>query len=119
MSYELPYDDTSDSVSGLPPGLPRAPRRDVILGRRGPGDLWRWLGTLPDANGAAHGVEAGSLQVQKERARGAMKPTAAALKAQQQQEQQQQQQQQRRPQNQLARAGGSGGGAAPAAAGRR
>ncbi|EFJ50364.1 hypothetical protein VOLCADRAFT_116887 [Volvox carteri f. nagariensis] len=36
--------------------------RDVILGRRGPGDLWRWLGTLPDANGAVHGVDAGSLQ---------------------------------------------------------
>ncbi|GLI60382.1 hypothetical protein VaNZ11_002388 [Volvox africanus] len=56
--------------------------RDVILGRRGPGDLWRWLGTLPDANGAVHGVDTGSLQVQKERSRGGMKPTAAALKQQ-------------------------------------
>ncbi|GIL91501.1 hypothetical protein Vretimale_18788 [Volvox reticuliferus] len=62
--------------------------RDVILGRRGPGDLWRWLATLPDANGAVHGVDAGSLQVQKERSRGGMKPTAAVLKQQQQQQQQ-------------------------------
>ncbi|GFR48190.1 hypothetical protein Agub_g10043 [Astrephomene gubernaculifera] len=62
--------------------------RDVILGRRGPGDLWRWLATLPDANGAVHGVEAGSLQVHKERSRGGMKPTAAALKQQLQQQSQ-------------------------------
>ncbi|GLC64650.1 Peptidase U32 [Pleodorina starrii] len=80
--------------------------RDVILGRRGPGDLWRWLGTLPDANGAVHGVDAGSLQVHKERSRGAMKPTAAALKQQQQQQQQQQQ-------------AGPGGGALLAASGGR
>ncbi|GIL60544.1 hypothetical protein Vafri_15096 [Volvox africanus] len=59
--------------------------RDVMLGRRGPGDLWRWLGTLPDANGAVHGVDTGSMQVQKERSRGGMKPTAAALKQQERQ----------------------------------
>lgn len=57
-----------------------------MLGRRGPGDLWRWLATLTDANGAAHGVDAGSLQPARERARGDMKPTAAALKQQQQQQ---------------------------------
>ncbi|PNH10386.1 hypothetical protein TSOC_002887 [Tetrabaena socialis] len=85
--------------------------RDVILGRRGPGDLWRWLGTLPDANGAAHGVEAGSLTVHKERARGGMKPTAAALKEQQQQGQQ--------GQGQAQQQGGGSAGAALAGAGVR
>ena len=55
-------------------------RRDVLLGRRGPGDLWRWLGTLPDANGRTHGVAGGSLEVSKERSREDMKPTAASLR---------------------------------------
>ncbi|KAG2432764.1 hypothetical protein HYH02_012897 [Chlamydomonas schloesseri] len=79
-------DESPEAVAPLLEGY-----RDVVLGRRGPGDLWRWLATLPDANGAAHGVDAGSLQPAKERAKGGMKPTAAALKQQQQQQQQQQQ----------------------------
>lgn len=57
--------------------------RDVLDGKRGPGDLWRWLGTLPDANGRSHGVGHGSLGggLQSDRPRAAMKPTAAALKS--------------------------------------
>ncbi|KAG2496534.1 hypothetical protein HYH03_005358 [Edaphochlamys debaryana] len=71
-------DEAPEAVAPLLEGY-----RDVILGRRGPGDLWRYLSTLPDANGNAHGVDAGSLAPAQERARGAMKPTAAALKQRQ------------------------------------
>ena len=43
-------------------------------------DLWRWLQTLPDANGRAQGVGLGSLESRRVEARassGRMKPTAA------------------------------------------
>ena len=48
--------------------------------RREAQDLWRWLQTLPDANGRAQGVGLGSLESRRVEARassGRMKPTAA------------------------------------------
>lgn len=42
--------------------------------------LWAWLQALPDANGRAHGVGPGSLEVRSERGVQGMKPTAAALR---------------------------------------
>lgn len=50
--------------------------RDVLDGSRSPSDLWRWMGALPDANGHAHGVAAGSLEVKAERAASTLRPTA-------------------------------------------
>lgn len=43
--------------------------------------LWQWMQELPDANGKAHGVGVGSLEVRGERSTQSLKPTAAALKA--------------------------------------
>ncbi|KAL4419681.1 hypothetical protein ABPG75_006779 [Micractinium tetrahymenae] len=43
-------------------------------------ELWRWMQSLPDANGRAHGVGLGSLEVTAERNAAAMKPTAASLR---------------------------------------
>lgn len=51
---------------------------DVAEGRRSPADALRWLSTLPDANGRAHGVARGSLEVKTELSRGELRPTAAA-----------------------------------------
>jgi hypothetical protein len=45
--------------------------------------LWRWMQELPDANGRAHSVGLGSLEVTVERSAAGMKPTAASLRAQQ------------------------------------
>jgi hypothetical protein len=43
-------------------------------------ELWGWLQALPDANGRAHGVGPGSLEVKSEHSVHGMKPTAAALR---------------------------------------
>ena len=42
--------------------------------------LWRWMQTLPDANGRSHGVGLGSLETRAERSSMGMKPTAASLR---------------------------------------
>jgi putative protease len=56
--------------------------RDVLTGSRPPGDAWSWLGTLPDANGRAHGVSSGSLAVPSANAAPrVLKTTAAQAKA--------------------------------------
>eukprot|EP00798_Chlamydomonas_sp_ICE-L_P014799 gene14799-20854_t len=55
--------------------------RDTMLGNRGPGDMWKWMQQgLTDANGRAHGIAPGSLEVVEERARKSLRPTAATLK---------------------------------------
>jgi collagenase-like PrtC family protease len=69
-------DEPAEVVPGLLEGY-----REVLQGRKHPGQLWAWLAQLPDANGRVHGVSAGSLEVVKERKTGQMKPTASALKA--------------------------------------
>jgi len=51
---------------------------DVAEGRRSPADASIWLAKLPDANGRAHGVSRGSLEVKTELSRGELRPTAAA-----------------------------------------
>eukprot|EP00873_Tetraselmis_striata_P015663 jgi/Tetstr1/435927/TSEL_024809.t1 len=53
----------------------------VLRGERSPDSLWEWLQGVPDANGNAHGITAGSLGVHKER-HGKLKPTAAKLRSQ-------------------------------------
>lgn len=55
--------------------------REVLAGERRGVDLVEWVGTLPDANGRSHGAGRGSLEVRRERDRGAMKQTAAAKNA--------------------------------------
>ena len=42
--------------------------------------MWQWMQGLPDANGRAHGVGLGSLEVRAERGSAGMKPTAASLR---------------------------------------
>lgn len=42
--------------------------------------LWDWMQALPDANGRAHGVGLGSLEVRAEQSAERMKPTAASLR---------------------------------------
>lgn len=42
--------------------------------------MWDWMQSLPDANGRAHGVGLGSLEVRAEQAADRMKPTAASLR---------------------------------------
>lgn len=42
--------------------------------------LWDWMQALPDANGRAHGVALGSLEVRAEQSAERMKPTAASLR---------------------------------------
>lgn len=42
--------------------------------------LWDWMQGLPDANGRAHGVGLGSLEVRAEQSAERMKPTAASLR---------------------------------------
>lgn len=54
--------------------------RDIMLGTRTPASLWKWLASLEDANGRAHGVHAGSLATRQERAAASLRPTAAALR---------------------------------------
>ena len=52
--------------------------RDVLSGKRGAREAQRWLDTVPDSNGRAHGSSEGSLAVVRERGRSGMKATAAA-----------------------------------------
>ena len=52
--------------------------RDVMSGKRSPGAVWRWLGSLASRWGAVEGVTAGSLEVKTERPAAVLKPTAAA-----------------------------------------
>ena len=52
--------------------------RECCAGRRGGGEVVAWVGTLPDANGRAHGAGRGSLGARREVDRGAMKQTAAS-----------------------------------------
>jgi U32 family peptidase len=54
--------------------------KDVLGGTRNGNEVVRWVGTLPDANGNAHGAGRGSLETRREKDRGAMKPTAAATR---------------------------------------
>lgn len=42
--------------------------------------MWDWMQGLPDANGRAHGVGLGSLEVRAEQSAERMKPTAASLR---------------------------------------
>ena len=51
---------------------------DVANGRKSPPEAARWLSQLPDANGRAHGISKGSLEVKTELTRGELRPTAAA-----------------------------------------
>jgi hypothetical protein len=41
---------------------------------------WAWMQEMPDANGRAHGVGVGSLDVRAECSAASMKPTAATLR---------------------------------------
>lgn len=59
--------------------------RNTILGSTPPSELWSWLGTLPDANGRAHGVTPGSLESGRERGRSQLKLTATQAKQRRQQ----------------------------------
>jgi hypothetical protein len=59
--------------------------REVLAGDRRGSEVVRWVGTLPDANGNAHGAGRGSLEARKEKDRGTMKQTAAAKNAAQRQ----------------------------------
>ena len=52
--------------------------RDLANGRTSSSELASWLSKLPDANGRAHGISRGSLEVKTELARGELRPTAAA-----------------------------------------
>ena len=71
-------DEHAGQVSALLNGY-----RDVILGHRTPGDLWAYLRSVPDANGAPQGVDAGSLKHTRAEAnsrpedRASLKKTAA------------------------------------------
>ena len=56
---------------------------DVFSGSKRGSEVVNWVGTLPDANGNAHGASRGSLEARKEKDRGSMKQTAAAKKGQQ------------------------------------
>lgn len=51
---------------------------DVASGKKPPSEAASWLSKLPDANGRAHGVSKGSLEVKTEISRGDLRPTAAA-----------------------------------------
>jgi putative protease len=66
-----------DEPASVVPDLLRA-YQSVLTGRKSPGEVASWLSSLPDANGRAHGVSRGSLEVKTELARGDLRPTAAA-----------------------------------------
>lgn len=66
-----------DEPASVVPDLLRA-YQSVLTGRKSPGEVASWLASLPDANGRAHGVSRGSLEVKTELARGDLRPTAAA-----------------------------------------
>lgn len=66
-----------DEPASVVPDLLRA-YQSVLTGRKSPGEVASWLSSLPDANGRAHGVSRGSLEVKTEIARGDLRPTAAA-----------------------------------------
>jgi collagenase-like PrtC family protease len=55
--------------------------RDAVAGDARGAEVVKWVGTLPDANGNAHGAGRGSLEVRREKDRGTMKQTAAAKHA--------------------------------------
>jgi collagenase-like PrtC family protease len=54
--------------------------QSIIHGKSSPGQVASWLASLPDANGRAHGVSRGSLEVKTEIARADLRPTAAAAR---------------------------------------
>ena len=66
-----------DEPASIVPDLLRA-YQSVLTGRKSPGEVASWLSSLPDANGRAHGVSRGSLEVKSEIARSDLRPTAAA-----------------------------------------
>lgn len=66
-----------DEPASVVPDLLRA-YQSVLTGRKSPGEVASWLSSLPDANGRAHGVSRGSLEVKTELSRGDLRPTAAA-----------------------------------------
>jgi collagenase-like PrtC family protease len=55
--------------------------RGAVAGDTRGAEVMRWVGTLPDANGNAHGAGRGSLEVRREKDRGTMKQTAASTRA--------------------------------------
>ena len=55
--------------------------RGAVAGNTRGAEVVRWVGTLPDANGNAHGAGRGSLEARREKDRGTMKQTAAAKHA--------------------------------------
>ena len=55
--------------------------RGAVAGDTRGAEVVRWVGTLPDANGNAHGAGRGSLEVRREKDRGTMKQTAASTRA--------------------------------------
>ena len=54
--------------------------KDVIEDQTSSQSLWKWLQTIPDANGRAQGVTEGSLEMSVERSRADMKPTSNHIK---------------------------------------
>lgn len=50
--------------------------RRALMGQQSPGELWRWLGSLPDRHGRVQGVTSGSLRVRDERAAASLRPSA-------------------------------------------
>jgi hypothetical protein len=50
--------------------------RRALSGELSTGELWRWLGSLPDRHGKVQGVTSGSLRVRDERAVTSLRPTA-------------------------------------------
>eukprot|EP00466_Bigelowiella_natans_P012210 jgi/Bigna1/34861/e_gw1.7.7.1 len=50
--------------------------RDVLEGEMPHQELWKWLHSIPDANGLAQGVTKGSLEPKAERKREDLKPTS-------------------------------------------
>lgn len=57
--------------------------QDVVQGKRTSADAWRWLQTIPDANGNVHGCSQGSLTPRAEPNAATLKLTAAAKRARQ------------------------------------
>ena len=55
--------------------------RGAVAGDTRGAEVVRWVGTLPDGNGNAHGAGRGSLEARREKDRGTMKQTAAAKHA--------------------------------------
>lgn len=68
-------DEPSEVVAPLLKGY-----RDVLLGRKNWREHWKYVSTIPDANGRSMGVSEGSLVVATEQTQAEMKQTAYQLK---------------------------------------